>query len=254
MDPQGKVAVISGGNSGLGAAAARHLAAKGAIAVCLDIAGEAPAGADFVHCDVSDEASVADAVGQAVQRHGRIDILLNNAGLGGLAPLATEDGPGDMDLFRSIIGVNLLGAAQLAAQVSHRMMANEPSGPDGERGVIVNTCSIASFEGQEGMGAYTASKSALAALTLVWARDLSRHNIRVNGVAPGFMATPMVAMLPDAMVTELLADNEFPKRAGTGEDFAATVEFVIRTPLLNGEVIRLDGGARPPARTKWSME
>lgn len=254
MDPQGKVAVISGGNSGLGAAAARHLAAGGATVVCLDIAGEAPEGADFIHCDVSNEASVADAVEQAVQRHGRIDILLNNAGIGGLAPLATEEGPGDMELFRSIIAVNLLGTAQLAAAASHRMMANEPSGPDGERGVIVNTCSIASFEGQEGMGAYTASKSALAALTLVWARDLSRHNIRVNGVAPGFMATPMVAVLPDSMVTELLADNEFPKRAGTGEDFAAAVEFVIRTPLLNGEVIRLDGGARPPARTKWSME
>jgi NAD(P)-dependent dehydrogenase (short-subunit alcohol dehydrogenase family) len=104
------------------------------------------------------------------------------------------------------------------------------------------------------MGAYTASKSALAALTLVWARDLSQYNIRVNGVAPGFMATPMVAMLPDDMVTELLADNEFPKRAGTGEDFASAVDFIIRTPMVNGEVIRLDGGARPPARTKWSTE
>jgi NAD(P)-dependent dehydrogenase (short-subunit alcohol dehydrogenase family) len=254
MNPKGKVVVVTGGNSGLGAGAARRLMSDGATVVSFDIAGDAPEGADFFHCDVSDEASVGEAVEQAVQRHGRIDILLNNAGIGGLAPLATPDGPGGMGLFRAIVGVNLLGAAQVAAAVSHRMMANQPSGPEGERGVIVNTCSIASFEGQEGMGAYTASKSALAALTLVWARDLSRYNIRVNGVAPGFMATPMVAMLPDDMVTELLADNEFPKRAGTGEDFASAVDFIIRTPLVNGEVIRLDGGARPPARTKWSTE
>jgi NAD(P)-dependent dehydrogenase (short-subunit alcohol dehydrogenase family) len=254
MNPKGKVAVVTGGNSGLGAGAARRLMSDGATVVSFDVAGDAPEGADFFHCDVSDEASVGEAVEQAVQRHGRIDILLNNAGIGGLAPLATPDGPGDMGLFRAIVGVNLLGATQMAAAVSHRMMANQPSGPEEERGVIVNTCSIASFEGQEGMGAYTASKSALAALTLVWARDLSRYNIRVNGVAPGFMATPMVAMLPDDMVTELLADNEFPKRAGTGEDFAAAVDFIIRTPMVNGEVIRLDGGARPPARTKWSTE
>jgi NAD(P)-dependent dehydrogenase (short-subunit alcohol dehydrogenase family) len=254
MNPKGKVVVVTGGNSGLGAGAARRLMSDGATVVSFDVAGDAPEGADFFHCDVSDEASVGEAVEQAVQRHGRIDILLNNAGIGGLAPLATPDGPGDMGLFRAIVGVNLLGASQVAAAVSHRMMANQPSGPEGERGVIVNTCSIASFEGQEGMGAYTASKSALAALTLVWARDLSQYNIRVNGVAPGFMATPMVAMLPDDMVTELLADNEFPKRAGTGEDFASAVDFIIRTPMVNGEVIRLDGGARPPARTKWSTE
>jgi NAD(P)-dependent dehydrogenase (short-subunit alcohol dehydrogenase family) len=254
MNPKGKVVVVTGGNSGLGAGAARRLMSDGATVVSFDIAGDAPEGADFFHCDVSDEASVGEAVEQAVQRHGRIDILLNNAGIGGLAPLATPDGPGDMGLFRAIVGVNLLGAVQMAAAVSHRMMANEPSGADGERGVIVNTCSIASFEGQDGMGAYTASKSALAALTLVWARDLSRYAIRVNGVAPGFMATPMVAMLPEGMVAELLADNEFPKRAGTGEDFAAAVDFIIRTPLVNGEVIRLDGGTRPPARTNWSTE
>jgi len=134
------------------------------------------------------------------------------------------------------------------------MMANDTSGRDGERREIVNTCSIASLEGQEGMSAYTASKRALAALVLVWARDFARYNIRVNGIAPGFMTTPMVAMLPDSLVAELLADNEFPRRAGTGEDFAAAIDFIIRTPLLNGEVIRLDGGARPPARVKGPME
>jgi NAD(P)-dependent dehydrogenase (short-subunit alcohol dehydrogenase family) len=228
--------------------------ADGAQVISLDISGDPPGGAQFIQCDVTEEASVRRAVQDVIDRHGRIEILLNNAGIGGLGPLAMPDGPGDMKLFRAIIGVNLLGAAQVAAAVSHRMMTNEPSGADGERGVIINTCSIASFEGQEGMGAYTASKSALAALTLVWARDLSRYAIRVNGIAPGFMATPMVAMLPEDMVAELLADNEFPKRAGSGEDFAAAMDFIIRTPLVNGEVIRLDGGARPPARTHWSTE
>jgi len=252
MDPAGKLAVVSGGNSGLGQGGVVRLLAAGATVVSLDVGGEAPAGADFVHCDVSDEASVKSAVAQVIERHGRIDILLNNAGIGGIGPIATADGPGDMDVFRRVVGVNLTGAANLAAHVGHAMTANAPSGEDGERGVIVNTCSIASFEGQEGMGAYTASKSALLALTLVWARDLSKYAIRVNGVAPGFMATPMVAMLPQPFVDELLKGNEFPKRAGTAEDYAAVVDFIIRTPLINGEVIRLDGGARPPARTSWT--
>lgn len=252
MDPAGKIAIVSGGNSGLGEGGVRALLAAGANVISLDVSGEAPEGAEFIRCDVSDEASVKSAVQQVIDRHGRIDILLNNAGIGGLAPVATPDGPGDMAAFRAIIGVNLIGATQLVAHVAHKMMENQPSGPDGERGAIVNTCSIASFEGQEGMGAYTASKSALAALTLVWARDLSHHAIRVNGVAPGFMDTPMVAMLPPDFVEELLADNEFPKRAGRADEYAQVAEFLIRTPLINGEIIRLDAGARPPARTKWA--
>lgn len=252
MDPAGKIAIVSGGNSGLGEGGVRALLAAGANVISLDVSGEAPEGAEFIRCDVSDEASVKSAVQQVIDRHGRIDILLNNAGIGGLAPVATPDGPGDMAAFRAIIGVNLIGATQLVAHVAHKMMANQPSGPDGERGSIVNTCSIASFEGQEGMGAYTASKSALAALTLVWARDLSHHAIRVNGVAPGFMDTAMVAMLPPDFVEELLADNEFPKRAGRADEYAQVAEFLIRTPLINGEIIRLDAGARPPARTKWA--
>jgi len=251
MDPSGKVAVVSGGNSGLGEGGVRRLLAAGATVVSLDSAGKAPLGADFVECDVSDECSVTSAIKQVIDRYGAIDILLNNAGIGGLAPIATAECPCDMDEFRKIIAVNLIGATQVAAHVSHRMIANQPSGRDGERGVIVNTCSIASFEGQEGMGAYTAAKAALAALTLVWARDLSRHAIRVNAVAPGFMDTPMVAMLPPDFVDELLEANEFPKRAGTAEEYAAVAEFLIRTPLINGEVVRLDAGARPPARTKW---
>jgi len=252
MDPSGKIAIVSGGNSGLGEGGVRRLLAAGATVISLDRGGKAPEGAEFIACDVSDEASVKAAVDRVVESHGRIDILLNNAGIGGLGPLATPEGPVDMAVFRQVIGVNLVGATQLAAHVAHRMIANEPTGEDAERGVIVNTCSVASFGGQEGMGAYTASKSALAALTLVWARDLSHYGIRVNAVAPGFMETPMVAMLPPDFVQELLDGNEFPKRAGRADEYGAVAEFLIRTTLINGEIIRLDGGNRPPARTKWA--
>jgi NAD(P)-dependent dehydrogenase (short-subunit alcohol dehydrogenase family) len=243
--------MVTGGNSGLGEAAARTLTKAGASVITLDVSGEAPGGETIV-CDVTDPANISDSVEQVIARHGRIDILINNAGIGGVAAIATADGPIDLDAFRRIIEVNLIGATAVAGAVAHRMIGNAPSGPDGERGVIVNTCSIASFEGQEGMSAYTASKSALAALTLVWARDLSRHGIRVNGVAPGLMDTPMVAGLPADFLAELTNDCEFPKRAGRAEEFGAVVEFLIRTPLINGEVIRLDAGTRPPAR--MSME
>ena len=252
MDPSGKVAIVTGGNSGLGEGGVHRLLRAGASVVSLDLSGQPAAGADFIECDVSEEDSVESAVRQVAERYGEIHVLLNNAGIGGLGSVASPEGPGDMAQFRKIIAVNLIGAAQVAAHVSHRMISNKPTGPDKERGVIVNTCSIASFEGQEGMGAYTAAKAALAALTLVWARDLSRDAIRVNAVAPGFMDTPMVAMLPPDFVDELLADNEFPKRAGTADEYGAVAEFLIRTPLINGEVVRLDAGARPPARTKWA--
>lgn len=251
MDLQGRVAVVTGGNSGLGEAAALALAKAGVAIVTLDVSGAAPVGETIV-CDVTDSANVSAAVEQVIDRHGRIDALINNAGIGGVAAIATADGPIDLDGFRQILEVNLIGATAVASAVAHRMIGNAPIGPDGERGVIINTCSIASFEGQEGMSAYTATKSALAALTLVWARDLSRYGIRVNGVAPGLMDTPMVAGLPDNFKAELVKDCEFPKRAGRAEEFGAVVEFLIRTPLINGEVIRLDAGTRPPAR--MSME
>lgn len=252
MDPSGKVAIVTGGNSGLGEGGVHRLLRAGATVVSLDLAGKPPLGTDFIACDVADERSVKEAVGQVVERYGEIHMLLNNAGIGGLGAVATPEGPCDMEQFRKVIAVNLIGAAQVAAHVAHRMISNKAEGVDEERGVIVNTCSIASFEGQEGMGAYTAAKAALAALTLVWARDLSRHGIRVNAVAPGFMDTPMVAALPPDFVAELVGGNEFPKRAGTADEYAAVAEFLIRTPLINGEVVRLDAGARPPARTQWA--
>ena len=249
MDPAGKVALVTGGNSGLGEATVRSLLAAGAEVVSFDLGGEAPQGARFVSCDVSDAGAVARAVASI---EGPIHILVNCAGIGGLGPIADANSPGDVAAMRKVIEVNLLGAIAVTAEVAHRMTGNAPGGEDGERGVIVNACSIASFEGQEGMTAYTASKAALAALTLVWARDMSRHGVRSMGIAPGLMDTPMVSVLPADLLAELTKDAEFPRRAGRSEEFARLALFIIENPLLNGEVIRLDAGTRPPARTKWS--
>lgn len=249
MDPAGKTAVVTGGNSGLGEATVKALLAAGARVVSLDVAGNAPEGAEWIGCDVSDAEGVKAAV---TKIGGPVHILVNCAGIGGIGPIAGAEGPADVAAIRKVIEVNLLGAINTTAHVAHRMIGNAPSGQDGERGVIVNACSIASFEGQEGMTGYTAAKAGLAALTLVWTRDLSRHAIRCMGIAPGFMATPMVGFLPDDFVAELLKDAEFPKRAGHAEEFAKVAMFIVENPLLNGEVIRLDAGTRPPARTQWS--
>lgn len=250
MDPAGSTAIVTGGNSGLGEATAIALQAAGARVVSFDLGGAAPDGVEFVPCDVSDPAAVEAALA-AVE--GPVHILVNCAGIGGIGAIASAEGPGDVAAIRRVVEVNLLGAITVTAHVAHRMIGNAPVGPDGERGIIINACSIASFEGQEGMTAYTAAKAGLAGLTLVWTRDLAQHGIRCMGIAPGFMATPMVSFLPDAFVEELLKGAEFPKRAGRAGEFAAVARFIIENPLLNGDVIRLDAGTRPPARTQWSM-
>lgn len=249
MNPTGKTAVVTGGNSGLGRGTVEALLAAGARVFSLDVGGEAPEGAQSLQCDVSDPEAVRSAV-HAID--GPIHILVNCAGIGGIGPIADAQGPGDLAAMRRLIEVNLIGAMNVTAEVAHRMTGNTPEGPDGERGVIVNACSIASFEGQEGMSAYTASKAGLAGLTLVWTRDLAKYGIRSMGIAPGFMATPMVSFLPDDFVAELLKDAEFPRRAGTAEEFASVVMFIVTNTLLNGDVIRLDAGTRSPARTQWS--
>lgn len=252
MDPSGKLAVITGGNSGLGRATAEALIARGCKVVTLDLGGEPPEGAGTIACDVSDAAQVRDVVAKLAAEHGDIHILVNAAGIGGMGQIATAEAPGDVAAIRKVIEVNLIGAINVTAEIAHRMIGNAPVGDDAERGLILNACSIASFEGQEGMSAYTAAKAGLAGLTLVWTRDLSAHHIRCAGIAPGFMDTPMVAFLPDEFVSELLQDAEFPKRAGRAEEFAKTALFIIENPLVNGDVIRLDAGTRPPARTQWS--
>lgn len=253
MDPSGKVAVVTGGASGLGEATAAALIAAGATVVVLDqTEPKARERQHWQRCDVTDAASTAGAVEWAVKSLGDIHICINCAGIGGIGSLATLEGPQDLEAFRRVIEVNLLGTVNVSRLVAHRMLTNTPSGTDAERGVIINTASIASFEGQQGMGAYTASKAAVAALTLVWARDLSAHHVRVMSIAAGFFATPMTAGLPEPIVAELLETVEFPRRAGQPDEFARLALFIIGNPLLNGETIRLDGGTRPPPRTRWT--
>lgn len=255
MEPGGKTALITGGASGLGRATAQALLAVGARVAVLDrdIDGlEAQDGLLAIGVDITSDEDVEAAIAQVVRHCGGIDICINCAGIGGIGPIATPDGPGDMDHFRHVMNVNLLGAVNVTRFAAYHMTGNRPQGPDEERGVIINTVSIASYEGQEGMGPYAASKAALAALTLIWARDLSRYHIRCMGIAPGFFETPLTAAIPDALVDELLETVEFPCRAGRPDEFAELALFVIRHPMLNGEVIRIDGGTRPPARTRWA--
>jgi len=252
MELEGKRAVITGGASGLGEAVALALAGAGARVAILDRRNAPHEGMLSLPCDITRDAEVEAAIDSAVAALGGIDICVNCAGIGGIGPIATPEGPGDMDAFRHVIDVNLLGAVNATRLAAHRMMANAPSGPDGERGIILNTVSIASYEGQEGMGSYAASKAALAALTLVWARDLSRHGIRCMAIAPGFFETPLTAGIPPALVDELLETVEFPRRPGRPGEFAELALTIIRSPMLNGEVSRMDGGTRPPARTRWT--
>lgn len=252
MNPKGKRAVITGGASGLGEAVALALVEAGARVAILDRRSAAHEAMLSIPCDITQDAEVEAAIDAVTAALGGIDICINCAGIGGIGSIATPDGPGDMDAFRHVIDVNLLGAVNVTRFAAHRMMGNAPDGPDGERGIILNTVSIASFEGQEGMGPYTASKAALAALTLVWARDLSRHHIRCMAIAPGFFETPLTGTIPPALVEELLETVEYPRRAGTPKEFAELAMMIIGSPMLNGEVIRMDGGTRPPARTRWS--
>jgi NAD(P)-dependent dehydrogenase (short-subunit alcohol dehydrogenase family) len=248
MDVKGKTALVTGGASGLGGALVSNLLSAGAQVVVMDLEPSKLPNVRSILCDITDEAAVAAAMTQL----GPISILANMAGIGGIGPIATPAGPGDIAAFRKVIDVNLIGAVNVTAHAAHRMIGNAPDGPDGARGVILNACSIASFEGQEGMGAYGASKAALAALTLIWARDLSRHAIRCVGIAPGFFATPMTAHMPQALVDELVGGMEYPRRAGSAAEFADAAMFLIRNSMINAEVLRLDGGARPPARTRWT--
>lgn len=249
------VALVTGGASGLGAATVRHLAGLGARVVIADLnreAGEALARelgevAAFALTNVTDEASTRAAVELAVGRFGALHILVNCAGIGLAERTITRDGPHSLEGFARVVQVNLVGtfnALRLAAWV---MAQNEPN-EEGERGVIVNTASVAAFEGQVGQVAYAASKGGVVSLTLPAARDLARNGIRVVTIAPGVFDTPMLAQLPAEIRAALAQQIPFPQRLGRPEEYALLVQHIIENPMLNGEVIRLDGGLRMPPR------
>lgn len=249
MEINGLSAIVTGGGSGLGAATARHLVMRGAKVAIFDrdvFAGERSAsdsGATFIACDVSEEESVRDAIAGAESKNGVARILVNCAGISDLIPTVDATGnPHSLAAFRRIIDINLIGTFNVLSQFSARLCTVDLVGE--ERGVIVNTSSIAAFDGIAGQAAYSASKNAIVGMSLPIARDLAQYHIRVIALAPGTFLSPMVAALPEDFKAALAADVPHPSRLGQPEEFARFVDHIITTPMLNGTCIRLDGAAR----------
>ncbi|MFP4327651.1 MAG: SDR family NAD(P)-dependent oxidoreductase [Paracoccaceae bacterium] len=248
------VAVVTGGASGLGAATAGMLAQAGARVMLFDMNAEAGAetakaiGATFLRVDVSDPDSVAAGFAQVEQAQGRLDVLVNCAGIGPAAKTVSKGAAHDPALFAKTIGVNLVGTFNTASQGAALMARNAPAGADGERGVIVNTASVAAYEGQVGQVAYAASKGGVVGMTLPMARDLAQLGIRVCAIAPGLFLTPMLKGLPQEVQDSLGQQVPFPSRLGDPKEFAALARHIVENPVLNGEVIRLDGAIRMAPR------
>jgi NAD(P)-dependent dehydrogenase (short-subunit alcohol dehydrogenase family) len=246
MRIEGSSAIVFGGASGLGGASARELAGRGASVTIADVnedAGSALAseiGASFVRCDVTDEDSVAAAVASVDS----LRIGLNCAGIGWAERIAHKRGPHALQPFETVIRVNLIGTFNALRHEAAAMSALEPVGSSGERGVCVNTASIAAFDGQIGQVAYSASKGGVVGLTLPAARDLSGVGVRVNTIAPGLFDTPLLAGLPEPAREALGATIPFPKRLGLPDEYAALACHIVENVMLNGETIRLDGALR----------
>jgi NAD(P)-dependent dehydrogenase (short-subunit alcohol dehydrogenase family) len=245
---------VTGGASGLGAETARQLARGGAKVTILDVnleAGQALAaeiGGKAVACDITDTASVQQALATAREAHGAARILVNCAGIGGAKRLVGKDGsPMPLEDFSRIINVNLVGTFNVIRLAAAEMVAQAPL-EDGERGVIMMTSSVAAYDGQIGQEAYSASKGGLASLTLPLARDLAQHGVRVMTIAPGLFLTPLLYKLPEEVQQSLAASIPFPKRLGKAEEFANLAAHIVTNLSLNGEVIRLDGALRLPPR------
>lgn len=246
-------AIITGGVSGLGFAVAQRFAALGAQLALFDVNAAAAtsavaelgkAKARFFQTDVSDEAGVAAAVAEAEDFFGgRIDVLVNCAGILGAGRVLGRDGSMPLDRFRNTVLVNLVGSFNVAKAVAERMQHNRPNA-DGERGVIINTASVAAFEGQIGQAAYSASKGGVVGMTLPMAREFTRFGIRVNTIAPGVFHTPMVDTMPKEVQQALSASVPFPKRLGRPEEFAKLCVHLVENAYFNGATLRLDGAIR----------
>jgi NAD(P)-dependent dehydrogenase (short-subunit alcohol dehydrogenase family) len=249
----GQAAVVTGGASGLGAATARGLAARGMRVALFDLnagAGEALAreiGGLFVRVDVTDPASVAAGF-DAVAALGVVRVLVNCAGIAPAAKTVSRGAAHDPGLFEAVVRVNLMGTFTCASQAAARMVAAEPLGRDGARGVIVNTASVAAYDGQVGQVAYAASKGGIVGMTLPMARDLADKGVRVCAIAPGLFLTPLLEGLPQEVQDSLGAQVPFPPRLGAPSEYAALVCHIVENPMLNGEVIRLDGAIRMAPR------
>jgi NAD(P)-dependent dehydrogenase (short-subunit alcohol dehydrogenase family) len=255
MDIRAKVFLVSGGASGLGAATAQMLVGAGAHVMLADRNEQALAAqvdmlgpqARAMLTDVTDEASVQAAVDAAVKAFGALHGVVNCAGVVGGRKILGKDGPHGLEAFRQIIDVNLIGTFNVM-RLASMAIANGSADEAGERGVIINTASIAAYDGQIGQTAYAASKGAIVSMTLPAARELARYGIRVMTIAPGIFETPMMAGMTEQVRDSLAAGVPFPARLGRPQEYAALVRHILENSMLNGEVIRLDGALRMAAR------
>jgi len=254
MDIAGKAALVTGGASGLGAATARELARRGAKVAVLDRNAEGAAtlaaeiGGIGIACDITSADSVLAALESARAVHGPARLLMNIAGIGSAKRIVGKDGaPAPLEDFERVVRVNLIGTYNVTRLAVAEMVKLEPL-EDGERGVVINTASVAAFDGQVGQEAYSASKAGVAGMTLPLARDLAQFGVRVCTIAPGLFLTPLLAELPAQVQETLAASIPFPKRLGKPEEFAQLAAGIIENLSLNGEVIRLDGALRMAPR------
>lgn len=253
MKIEGQVALVTGGASGLGAATARHLAARGAKVAILDYdlkkakAVAEELGGIAVQADVSDERAVDAAITATQAELGTPRIAVSCAGVGLSARIVGREGKSSFDVFQRTLSINLFGTYNVMTHAARRMMEAEPPG-SGEQGVIINTASVAYQDGQLGQAAYAASKGAIASMCLPAAREFARAGIRVAAIAPGLFRTPMMEGLPEEVAAEITANIPFPPRLGDPQEFALLAEQIITNPYLNGTTIRLDGAVRLPPR------
>lgn len=254
MNIQGKVAVVTGGASGLGAATASYLLAQGAQVVLVDMNAEQGQAlqvslgekARFAALDVTNEAQVAAFFQELANIEGRVDILVNCAGIAPSAKVLGREGLHSLDLFQKVLNINVTGSFNMLRFAAEWMAKNDVDGE--ERGVIINTASVAAYEGQIGQTAYAASKGAIVSMTLPLARELARDAIRVMTIAPGIMHTPMIAAMPEHVQQALGAMVPFPSRLAQPEEFAKLAGHIVENCYLNGEVIRFDGAIRMAAK------
>ena len=251
MEISNKVALITGGASGLGLATAETLLDAGAKIMLLDLnednaksaVEKLGSNASYVIANVTDESSVQSAVDKTLEVFGGLHVVVNCAGIGSASKTVGKNGAHPLDYFKTVVDINLNGTFNVLRLAAVAMADNEPN-EDGECGVIINTASVAAFDGQIGQAAYSASKGGVVGMTLPIARDLARMGIRINTIAPGIFDTPLMGMAPDAVRNPLIEMTQFPKRLGIPSEYAALAKHMVENPFLNGETIRLDGAIR----------
>ena len=251
MEISNKVSLVTGGASGLGLATAELLIESGSKVMLLDLnednakaaAEKLGSNASYVVANVTDETSIQSAIDKTVEEFGSLHVVVNCAGIGSASKTVGRDGAHPLDYFKLVVDINLIGTFNVLRLAAVAMGNNEPNA-DGDCGVIINTASVAAFDGQMGQAAYSASKGGVVGMTLPIARDLARMGIRINTIAPGIFNTPLMNGAPDSVKNPLIEMVQFPKRLGHPEDFASLTKHIVENSYLNGETIRIDGSIR----------